>query len=71
MESFIGTLNCERVHDALYQTRNEASTNVFCYIECFYNRRWLHSSLDYLSPEAYEQFYHKQHVLRLMPCPQN
>jgi transposase InsO family protein len=71
MESFFGTLKSERVHHAVYRTRDEASPDVFYYIEGFYNRRRLHSSLDYLSPEAYEQFYHKQHVLRLMPCPQN
>ena len=69
MESFIGTLKCERVHDAAYATRNEASTDIFYYIEGFYNRRRLHSSLDYLSPEAYEQIYHNQHELRLTSCP--
>jgi len=60
MESFFGTLKSERVHLAGYGTRNEASTDVFYYIEAFYNRRRLHSSLDYESPEAYEELYHKQ-----------
>jgi transposase InsO family protein len=41
------------------------------YIEAFYNRRRRHSSLDYFSPEAYEQLYRQQHELRLTPCPQN
>jgi putative transposase len=71
MESFFGTLKGERVHHAVYRTRDEASPDVFYYIEGFYNRRRLHSSLGYLSPEAHEQLYHKQQVLRLMPCPQN
>ena len=71
MESFFGTLKRERVHHIVYRTRDEASPDVFYYIEGFYNRRRLHSSLDYLSPEAHEQLYHKQHELRLLPCPQN
>jgi len=58
MESFFGTLKSERVHHCMYQTRNEARPDVFYYIEGFYNRRRLHSSLGYLSPEAYEQLYH-------------
>jgi transposase InsO family protein len=71
MESFFGTLKSELVHHRVYRTRNEARTDVFYYIEGFYNRRRLHSSLDYVSPEAYEHLYHKQHDLWLTPCPQN
>jgi len=71
MESFIGTLKSEWVHHRLYHTRDEARPDLFFYIEAFYNRRRRHSSLDYLSPEAYEQLYHQQHELRLTPCPQN
>jgi putative transposase len=61
MESFFGTLKSERVHHRVYHTRDQARTDVFLYIEGFYNRRRRHSSLDYLSPEAYEQLYHQQH----------
>jgi putative transposase len=60
MESFFGTLKREHVYHCLYRTRNEARPDVFQYIEGFYNRRRLHSSLDYLSPEAYEQLYHNR-----------
>ena len=60
MESFFGTLKSERVHDGVYQTRNEARSDVFYYIAGFYNRRRLHSSLGYLSPEAYEELYHNR-----------
>jgi putative transposase len=60
MESFFGTLKSERVHHCIYETRDEARPDLFYYIEGFYNRRRLHSSLSYLSPEAYEQLYHKQ-----------
>jgi putative transposase len=55
----------------VYDTRDEAKPDLFFYIEAFYNRRRRHSSLDYLSPEAYEQLYHKQHELRLSPYPPN
>jgi transposase InsO family protein len=71
MESFFGTLKGERVHHRLYRTRDEAKPDLFYYIEAFYNRRRRHSSLDYLSPEAYEQLYHKRHSLRLTSCPPN
>jgi len=55
MESFFGTLKSELVHHRLYPTRNEARADLFFYIESFYNRHRLHSTLGYLSPEAYEQ----------------
>jgi len=70
MESFFGTLKSELVHHRQYHTHDEARSDLFFYIEAFYNRRRRHSSLDYLSPEAYEQLYHRQHDLRLSPCPQ-
>ena len=60
MESFIGTLKSEWGHHRLYRTHDEARPDLFFYIEAFYNRRRLHSSLDYLSPEAYEQIYHQR-----------
>jgi putative transposase len=62
MESFFGTLKSERVHHYVYQTRDEASPDIFYYVEGFYNRHRLHSSLDYLSPEAYEELYHNRRV---------
>ena len=60
MESFFSTLKCELVHHVAYRTRDEASPDLLYYIEGFYNRHRLHSSLDYLSPEAYEELCHKQ-----------
>ena len=60
MESFFGTLKNERVHHRVYRTRDEARSDLFYYIEAFYNRRRRHSSLDYLCPEAYEQLYYQQ-----------
>ena len=71
MESFFGTLKSEWVHHRVYQTREEARPDLFYYIEAFYNRRRRHSSLGYLSPEAYERLYYERHDLCLTPCPQN
>ena len=58
MESFFGILKSEHVYHCVYLTRDEAQPDVFYYIEGFYNRRRLHSSLGYVSPEAHEQLYH-------------
>jgi putative transposase len=71
MESFFGTLKGERVHHCVYCTRDEARPDLFYYIEAFYNQRRRHSSLDYLSPVAFEQLYHERHEFRLSTCPPN
>src|SRR5436190_3533803 len=55
MESFFGTLKEECVERHSYQTRAEARNAVFKYIEVFYNRQRIHSSLGYVSPVIYEQ----------------
>jgi transposase InsO family protein len=54
MESFWSTLKTELVHHQQYATRDQARQSIFEYIEVFYNRKRLHSSLGYLSPEAFE-----------------
>ncbi len=54
MESFFGTLKSEWVYHRVYRTRDQARSDIFYYIEAFYNRRRLHSSLGYLSPEEFE-----------------
>jgi transposase InsO family protein len=53
-ESFWGTLKTELVNHERYATREEAKQSIFEYIEVFYNRKRLHSSLGYQSPEAFE-----------------
>ena len=55
MESFFGTLKRELVHRQTYGTREEAERSLFEYIEVFYNRQRLHSTLGYLSPAQYEE----------------
>ena len=44
VESFFGTLKRELVYHRRYATRNEATQDIFEYIEVFYNRRRRHSS---------------------------
>ena len=55
MESFFASLKKELVHDEDYQTREEARSSLFEYIEIFYNRVRRHSSLGYRSPVEYER----------------
>ena len=54
MESFWATLKSELVHLRRYATREQARQSIFEYIEVFYNRKRLHSSLGYQSPESFE-----------------
>jgi transposase InsO family protein len=57
MESFFATLKNELVHHQSYLTRAQAKSDIFAYIEGFYNRVRLHSALDYLSPDQFENKY--------------
>ncbi len=52
-ESFFNSLKNERVHGTRYATRADAETDLFQYIEVFYNRRRRHSSLGYSSPTQF------------------
>jgi transposase InsO family protein len=53
-ESFWATLKKELMSDRVFATRDEARAAIFEYIEVFYNRQRIHSSLGYVSPEAFE-----------------
>lgn len=62
MESFIGTLKTECI-TYQFATRAEARLVIFEFIEVWYNRQRLHSSLAYRSPEEFErQFLDKESV---------
>ena len=54
VESFFGTLKRELVHHRHYATRDDATRDIFEYIEVFYNRQRRHSTLGYHSPAEYE-----------------
>jgi putative transposase len=53
-ESLFATLKKELVHRVTFQTREEAKTAIFEFIEVFYNRARAHSALGYVSPLVYE-----------------
>ncbi len=54
-ESFFSSLECEVLDRNHFRTREEARTAVFSWIEGWYNPHRRHSSLEYLSPEQFEQ----------------
>jgi putative transposase len=54
-ESFFATIKKELVHRRPWPSRRDLSSEIFDYIEAFYNRQRRHSTLDYLSPEEYER----------------
>lgn len=55
MESFFHSFKGECIEAQSFQTRTQARSCTFEYIETFYNRTRRHSTLQYLSPLAYEQ----------------
>lgn len=54
-ESFFATLKTELVHLHAWPTRTGVRNAIFEFIEVFYNRQRLHSTLGYLSPNDYER----------------
>ena len=54
VESFFRTLKVELIYGRKFKTREEARTAIFEFIEVWYNRQRLHSSIDYMTPEQYE-----------------
>lgn len=55
LESFFSTLKREVVYRTKFKTKEEARREIFKYIEIFYNRQRLHSSIGYLTPVEYEK----------------
>jgi putative transposase len=53
-EAFFGTLRKELIRRRAWPTRRDTQTAIFTWIEGWYNRRRLHSTLGYLSPLDYE-----------------
>jgi len=53
-ESFFHTLKTELCDHEHYRTRQQAIASIFEYIEVFYNRQRLHSTLGFLSPLQFE-----------------
>lgn len=61
MESFFGRLKCEVASSEMFATRDQARAEIFEYLEVFYNRVRLHSSLGFLSPVEFERTYKQKH----------
>jgi transposase InsO family protein len=55
VETFFRTLKVELVYRTKFKTRAEASAAIFEFIEVWYNRQRMHSSLGYQTPIEYEQ----------------
>src|SRR4051812_7642935 len=53
-ESLFATLKKELVPRRSWPTRRELTSEIFEYVEAFYNRTRRHSTLDYLSPADYQ-----------------
>ena len=67
IESFWSSLKYELVYHRRFATLAEARTAIFDYIESFYNRTRLHSSLDYLSPIKFESQLKQNRPQELIP----
>ena len=57
-ESFFSSLKLELIDGQAWATRAQVRRAVVDYIEVFFNRRRLHSSLNYLTPAEYEARIH-------------
>lgn len=55
MESFFSSLKTERTSRKVYRSRTDARSDVFDYIERFYNQTRRHSTLGYVSPIQFEE----------------
>ena len=53
-ESFFSSLKTERIARKTYRTRDEAKADVFDYIECFYNPKRRHSTMEIPSSVEFE-----------------
>jgi len=60
MESCFSRFKAELLQDGIFETIEDAQTEIFEYIEMYYNTLRLHSSLDYQSPDEYEKQFEKK-----------
>ncbi|WP_312156854.1 IS3 family transposase [Lelliottia nimipressuralis] len=59
-ESFFQLLKRERIKKKIYGTREEARSDIFGYIEMFYNSKRRHGSSNQMSPTEYENKYYQR-----------
>lgn len=58
MESLFSRFKAELLQGGAFQSKEDAQTKIFEYIEIYYNPKRRHSALNYLSPVAYENNYY-------------
>ena len=61
-ESFFATVECELLQRVRLTTREEAKTEIFRFLEGFYNRRRRHSALGYVAPVEFERSWSEARV---------
>lgn len=59
-ESIFQLLKREQIKKKIYGTREEARSNIFDYIEMYYNSKRRHGSGDQMSPTDYENDYYQR-----------
>lgn len=59
-ESFFQLLKRERIKKKIYGTREEAHSDIFDYIEMFYNSKRRHGSSAQMPPTGYENQYYQR-----------
>jgi putative transposase len=59
IESFHSLIKKELIYRKKLQTKKEAREKIFRYIELFYNRKRIHSSINYMSPDRFEQLFYR------------
>lgn len=59
-ESFFSLLKAERIKRRVYRTRDEAKSDVFSYIEMYYNTKRRHGTNGKVSPVEFEKRYYKK-----------
>ena len=70
MESFFKTMKAELIYpQKYYQTRQEAATSIFEYIEIYYNRQRMHSALNYQTPEHFDATFSSTSLEPEINCP--
>lgn len=58
--SFFLLLKRERIKKKIYGTREKAHSDIFDYIEMFYNSKRRHGSSNQMSPTQYENHYYQR-----------
>lgn len=61
MESFWSRMKHELRHDMLFDDLRQARTAVYRWVHLFYNRKRMHSALDYMTPVAFEEQHLSKH----------